>query len=228
MILAIDTSSRQCGVALWKRDLIACSEIEANLRHNEVLLTLIADLLKAQNLQPQDLAAVAVSSGPGSFTGLRVGMAAAKALCWAWKKPLLTVPTLEGLAASVPGQISRILPLISARARELYWSLFERKGAELQQLGDCSVSEISSLGQKVTGEVFLCGDGYGRHSLELEAQFSGRQIALPEGESLPPLAATIARLAAAKLHRAEFADLYSAEPGYYYAFPRSEIAKSAG
>ena len=78
MILTLDTSGSRCGVALWAGGLLANTETLDNLRHNEVLFDRLHDLMSRHNVGLPDLTAVAVSSGPGSFTGLRVGMAAAK------------------------------------------------------------------------------------------------------------------------------------------------------
>jgi len=109
MILGIDTTGMDCSVAIWHEELIGVRTIEGGLRHNERLLSEIDTLLSAESIACDKLDAIAVSSGPGSFTGLRVGMATAKGLCIAWDIPFIAVPTLDGLA----------------RANEAYWTLFE-------------------------------------------------------------------------------------------------------
>ncbi|HEX7343911.1 MAG TPA: tRNA (adenosine(37)-N6)-threonylcarbamoyltransferase complex dimerization subunit type 1 TsaB, partial [bacterium] len=91
MILALDTSGSRCGVALWSSDLIGHRESDSALRHNELLLHQIQALLAVYEVGRADLRAVAVSSGPGSFTGLRVGLAVAKGLCWSLRLPLICV-----------------------------------------------------------------------------------------------------------------------------------------
>lgn len=221
MILTIETSGLRCGVALWDGRLIDFTETVDNLRHNEVLFNRINTLLYRAHVAMKDLSAVAVSSGPGSFTGLRVGMAAAKGLCWTLKIPLIAVPTLEGLAASVPPHLKRVLPLMPARAREVYWCLYEYADGRWNRQGDYSVSDVAAVNEAVQGNVFLCGEGYNRHHAELEALFAGRRLILNEGDSLAPLVISTAQLAAQRFVQADFEDLMKAEPEYFYPFPRT-------
>jgi tRNA threonylcarbamoyladenosine biosynthesis protein TsaB len=167
-----------------------------------------------------DLTAVAISSGPGSFTGLRVGMAAAKGLCRALNLPLIAVPTLEALAASVPPRLQRALPLLPARAREVYWRLFEHDGNRWNPVGDYTVRDVGKVNEVVKGSVFLCGEGYGRHRAELDVLFADRRLELAEPESLEPLVVSAARLAAERYSLEQFDDLIQTEPEYFYPFPR--------
>jgi len=221
MILTMDTSGRCCGVALWDAGRIEFVETVDNLRHNEVLFERLRELLNRSAVLPSDLKAVAVSSGPGSFTGLRVGMAAAKGLCWSLNIPLIAISTLEGLAASVPRRVQRVLALMPARAREVYWNLFEHDSAHWNPRGSFSVSEVAEVSQAVQGSVFLCGEGYQRHRQELDAQFADRRLELAAKEVLEPLVASIARLAAERFARGHFDDLIKTEPLYFYPFPRT-------
>ncbi|MBU1881052.1 tRNA (adenosine(37)-N6)-threonylcarbamoyltransferase complex dimerization subunit type 1 TsaB, partial [bacterium] len=124
MILAIDTTGFKCGTALWDNGRITLLETEEKLRHNEVIFAQIQQLLQDQNSSLADVEAVAVSSGPGSFTGLRVGMAVAKSLCWSLEIPFIAVPTLEGLANCAPADIYSVISIMPARADEVYWSHF--------------------------------------------------------------------------------------------------------
>ncbi|RJP73645.1 MAG: tRNA (adenosine(37)-N6)-threonylcarbamoyltransferase complex dimerization subunit type 1 TsaB [Candidatus Zixiibacteriota bacterium] len=224
MILALDTSGPRCGVALWNEttagELTAFLESDADLRHNEMLLDQIRTLQSWNREAFASLTAVAVSSGPGSFTGLRVGMSVAKGLCWVWKLPLVTVPTLAGLAESAPPRVQRALPLMPARAREVYWRLFEYGLEGWTASADHTVSEVDRIPEAVQGPVFLCGEGYARHRAELDRRFSGRRIELEPGETQEPLVVATARLAAQRLLGGRIADLKNAEPEYYYPFPR--------
>jgi tRNA threonylcarbamoyladenosine biosynthesis protein TsaB len=222
MILTLDTSGSRCGVALWADGLLGYTETLDNLRHNEVLFDRLGDLMDRHHAALSDLTAVAVSSGPGSFTGLRVGMAAAKGLCWSLKLPLIAVPTLEGWAASVPPRLERVVPLMPARAREIYWCRFEHDGVSWNQIGDYSVSEVGTLQTLVDGVVYLCGEGYDRHKAELDESFADRRLTLTESEFLEPLVVSTARLAAERFAVGRFDDLMKTEPEYFYPFPRNK------
>jgi tRNA threonylcarbamoyladenosine biosynthesis protein TsaB len=219
MILAIDTSGQRCGLALWNGKLLDYTETRDNLRHNEVLLSRLRDLLQRNHFQLSNLKAVAVSSGPGSFTGLRVGMAVAKGLCWSQQLPLITVPTLEGLAAGVPARLKRVVPLMPARASEVYWVLYEYEERSWKQQSDYSVCEVAKLSEVIHGSVFLCGEGFERHYDALVSSFASRRLVIDETESLEPLVISTARLAERRYLDAQCDDLKASEPEYFYPFP---------
>lgn len=220
MILAIDTSGSHCGVALWEDGLVALNQSHSQLRHNEVLLDQIQSLLVEHKAPGSSLSAVAVSSGPGSFTGLRVGMAAAKGLCWTWTLPFIAIPTLEGLAEAVPAGIEKVLTLMPARARDVYWALFEHNTDGWRRKSEDQVSDIQNVGKVCEENVFLFGEGYIKHKDDLDRIFAGRRLALPEGKTPDALAVSTARLAARRWRRGDFDDLMQTEPKYCYSFPR--------
>lgn len=220
MILAIETSGSRCGVALWQDGLVGGAESEGGLKHNEILFGQIKSLMDQHKIKLDDLSVVAISSGPGSFTGLRVGMAAAKGLCWSLKLPLIAIPTLEGLGYSVPVMAGQILPVMPARGQEIYWSLFEYDRGGLKQLKDDALNDISDLGDICEGNVFLCGEGYAKHKIELDRVFSGRRIRISGKPRVDPLVVSVARLAAERFRNQEFDDLMKTEPRYCYPFPR--------
>lgn len=222
MILAIDTSGSTCGLALWQNGPIGVRLVQEGLRHNEVLFDQMNFLFAEHQIQGNSLSAVAVSSGPGSFTGLRVGMAAAKGLCWSWKLPLICVPTLEGLAEAAPSRFKRTLALMPARAKEVYCALFEYCSGKWMRRSEDQVHDVSRLGAVYRDEVFLCGEGYSKHQSELDSIFAGRRLELTENERMDALVVSTARLAARRLERKQFDDLMRTEPIYCYSFPRRE------
>jgi tRNA threonylcarbamoyladenosine biosynthesis protein TsaB len=181
---------------------------------------MILALLAVKNLGKQDLEAIAVSAGPGSFTGLRVGLATAKGLCMAWDIPLITVPTLESLAESVPSRISNVLALMPARAKEVYWARFNNgeKGRNME--GDVRVDDIEQLNELCSGSVFLVGEGYKKHQSELDRIFQDRRLTLDASESVVIPVVSVARLGAERFRIGQFDDLMNSEPYYCYVFPR--------
>ncbi len=220
MILALETSGRKCGVALWDDELRGWSETEGDLRHNEILFLQVDALLEENGVSPADLRAVAVSSGPGSFTGLRVGMAAAKGLSWSLHLPFLAIPTMEAMVRTAPADKKRVLTLMPARADEVYWALFEiENGRWIRRTADDTI-EIGDLPRVCSGNVFLCGEGFRQHRQRLLELFSGRLI--HPDESLPPTVIGVAQEAAGRFRRGHFDDLMKTEPNYCYAFPRRQ------
>lgn len=141
-ILNIETATKNCSVALAKDGkTILCKEIaEEGYSHAERLHVFIEAIIKDAGIALQDLSAIAVSQGPGSYTGLRIGVSAAKGLCYALDIPLIAVDTLQALAAQVTISIGLIIPMIDARRMEVYSAIFgptlEKKREVLAQIID--------------------------------------------------------------------------------------------
>lgn len=132
-ILNIETATKNCSVALAKDgEILFCEEIaEEGYSHAEKLHVFIQSVLEKASLSFKDLSAVAVSQGPGSYTGLRIGVSSAKGLCLALSIPLIAVDTLQVLAAQVKVNSGLIVPMIDARRMEVYTAVFD---AHLQKL----------------------------------------------------------------------------------------------
>ncbi len=131
LILNIDTSTSVCSVAL-SRDgqLLALKENNEGLNHSLLLGTYIDDILKENHLTASTLDAVSVSMGPGSYTGLRIGVSMAKGLCYGASRPLIAVNTLQALAKSVSeriGEDALYCPMLDARRMEVYTALFDKE-----------------------------------------------------------------------------------------------------
>ncbi|USG61203.1 tRNA (adenosine(37)-N6)-threonylcarbamoyltransferase complex dimerization subunit type 1 TsaB [Sneathiella marina] len=127
-ILALDTALNACSVAILDGDNVQAHVHEKRARgHAETLMPLIQDLMKSCGTQFSDLDLIAVTVGPGTFTGLRIGLAAARGIALAAAKPCRGITTLEALAASVPANVSQGRPIIAtadARRREIYAQVF--------------------------------------------------------------------------------------------------------
>ncbi len=163
-ILHIETSTKNCSVALSEKDvLLEVLEIGEEMNHTARLAPLIRSLLESKSLKPGDLGAVSVSSGPGSYTGLRVGCSTAKAMSYSLGIPLIGIPTLEALANegfSRHPEADFVMPMIDARRREVYTAVYDRK---LEQVIPPSslILEENDLRQVLPaqGRIILCGDG---------------------------------------------------------------------
>ena len=128
-ILNIETSTHICSVALAKNgNLIGLKESFEDKTHAELLTVFIEDILEENKVETKDLAAIAISEGPGSYTGLRIGFSVTKGLCYGLNIPLITIPTLKAMANGARKNIkaggSLLCPMIDARRREVYTSVF--------------------------------------------------------------------------------------------------------
>ena len=160
LVLGIETSTRAAGVALISDDkILAEISQESKLYHSENLLPQIEKVLRIANVEKVD--AVAVSIGPGSFTGLRIGLAAAKALSYAWQIKIIGVPTLNALAAHFPKSSAMILPLIDAQKNSAYVQPFKNL-QPIEEITVRSITEILDAAGQSNDEIILCGDVLGK------------------------------------------------------------------
>ncbi|MBP2284090.1 tRNA threonylcarbamoyladenosine biosynthesis protein TsaB [Flavobacterium sp. CG_23.5] len=125
-ILNIETATKNCSVAIAKDGItIHCKEIaEEGYSHAERLHVFIEEVIAEAGINLKDLSAIAVSQGPGSYTGLRIGVSAAKGLCYALDIPLIAIDTLKTLASQVIVKEGLIIPMIDARRMEVYSAIF--------------------------------------------------------------------------------------------------------
>ncbi len=163
-ILHIETSTAVCSVALSRdQNLVAFQDMEEGMNHTARLAPAISELLHTASIKPTDLGAIAVSSGPGSYTGLRVGSSTAKAMAYSLSIPIIAVPTLLSLASAVfekHPEAVYALPMIDARRKEVYTALYDRTLTPVWPVSS-AILEESFFAEKVPGEVIIysCGDG---------------------------------------------------------------------
>lgn len=173
-ILALDTATEICGLALWTNGQVqAQRSITQGLTHTKVLMQALQELFQETGTQVAEVDGWVVTQGPGSFTGLRIGISAIKGLALATGKPLVGVSTLSALAhqALAHTQASWICPMIDARRHQVYWSLFQRQGGDLvpvlpERAG--SVEEaITHIGDR--GPCLFIGNGARLYSEMIQA-----------------------------------------------------------
>ena len=159
LILNIESATKNCSVALSKAGkTLAIRELsEQNFSHAEKLHVFIEELFLETNLKLQDLNAVAVSQGPGSYTGLRIGISAAKGLCYALSIPLIAIDTLEILARKINISNGTILPMIDARRLEVYSAFYDSNYAKIRETKAEIIDENSF--QETSEMLHLIGDG---------------------------------------------------------------------
>ena len=162
-ILAFETSAKAASVALMERGkLLGEAYQNTGLTHSQTLMVMAEDLLKACNLTPKDVEAVAVAAGPGSFTGVRIGVAAAKGFAWGGELPCYGVSTLEAMARNLGAWEGYVVPAMDARRSQVYTAIFHAEKGVLTRLeADMAISleELKEKIKNISEPVFLVGDG---------------------------------------------------------------------
>lgn len=212
-ILALDTATPVGSVALCAAEGVVVSRyFDVGLQHSRRLFGEVEAALEAADMEVGEIRAVAVAIGPGSFTGLRIGLSAAKGLCLAADKDLVTVSTLEALAARLPFARLPVCPVLDARRREVYAALYDTAtGVPVELAPPRAVAPAQLAQQRASAATIYTGDGAWAYR-ELLAGAAAAQFApLPCAR---PDAGTIGWLALAKLEKGQTADLASAEPEY--------------
>lgn len=159
LILNIETATKNCSVSLSNEGkTIVCKEIAAqNFSHAEKLHLFIAEVLAENNLVFSDLSAVAVSQGPGSYTGLRIGVSSAKGFCYALNIPLIAVDTLQLLAKQIQIEKGIILPMIDARRMEVFTAFYDKNFNQIRNVQAEIIDENSYA--EIDETLHLVGDG---------------------------------------------------------------------
>jgi len=160
-ILAVETATLMGGVAITSQEGVH-AEYRLNIRstHSEQLMPGVDMVLKASNISLQEIDAFAVSIGPGSFTGLRIGISTVKGFAIVTGRPILPVSTLEALAYGLPFSSHLICPILDARKGEVYTALFQFKGTKnIQRLWDDQVMTPSALLSQITQPTLFLGNG---------------------------------------------------------------------
>lgn len=223
-ILAIDSSGLVASVAIiTENELIGEYTINYKKTHSQTLLPMLDAVVKMVDLDLKDIDAIAVAMGPGSFTGLRIGSSTAKGLGLALNKPIIEVPTVDGLAYNIGATDYLICPLMDAKRNQVYTGLYEYVNGEFQvKRQECAIAleeileEINSLGRKV---IFL-GDGVPVYENKIEEQVKVPYIISPAHLSRQRAGAVGAlackyyaqgKVVAARDHKPEYLRLSQAE-----------------
>ncbi len=164
-IMAFDSTAKRASVAVTEDDrLLGEFSVDNGLTHSELLLPMAEDILRALKLSFSDIELYATSVGPGSFTGVRIGVSLIKGLAFGKDVPCSDVSTLEALAENLRGISGIILPCMDARRNETYAAIFKSEGGELTRLSEDSAMSVKALAEllkEYEGEsIYLVGDGY--------------------------------------------------------------------
>lgn len=202
LVLGIDTATLVCGVALvTPQRLLAEYTLQVRKTHSERLLPMVAAMLRDAGLTPEDLGGVAVAAGPGSFTGVRIGVATARALGQALGLPLVAVSTLEALAAQSPHFSGLVSPILDARRQQVYNAVFRVPAEGPVRLGEERAMPLPELlaELKEYGEpVLFTGDAVPVYRELITEAFGPQACFLPLEAGLSR-AASVARLGLTRL-----------------------------
>lgn len=161
IILNIETSTKNCSVSIADNGkIIAIKELNnGNYSHAEVLHPFIETILKEAKISKAKIDAIAVSKGPGSYTGLRIGVSAAKGLSFTLNKPLISIDTLTSLSYAISVTEGVIIPMLDARRMEVYAAVFDKDNNKIRDIKAEIIDEKSYLDFLDKGSVYFLGDG---------------------------------------------------------------------
>jgi len=216
LTLAFETSAKAASVALTENGkLLGESYQNTGLTHSQTLMVMAEDLLKQCSKTMADVTAVAVAEGPGSFTGVRIGVAAAKGLAWGGELPCYGVSTLEAMAVSLGIYEGHICACMDARRNQVYNALFLAEDGRLERVTDdraIALAELKTELEHIDGPIFLVGDG----SVLTHKQLSGEipNLILPPEHRMHQRAVGVALLAEKKQTAGEIGDGNALSPNY--------------
>lgn len=215
-ILSIDTSSSNCTVAVVREyETLGEISINFNLQHSVLLMPLVEELLEKLHMAPVDLSAITVSKGPGSFTGLRIGLAAAKGMALALEIPIYAADALAVLAYGAFGYQGLIIPMVDALRNGYYTGFYTFSEGKLVTIMEPTILTLDEVMDKVadeTKEIMIMGDIISKIPGE-ELQSRKNIILAPQNLNIPK-ASTLPYLLRDKIESEEKEDIYSLVPLY--------------
>ena len=220
IILNIETSSTNCSVSLSNNNkLIDCLEKDSlNYSHSQKLHSFISELMEKNNISFKDLDAVAVGIGPGSYTGLRIGLSAAKGICYALDIPLISVSSLENMVSNIQFE-GIIISTIDARRDEVYSCLFDKDKKVLREEIPEVISSKSYINYSKTDKVLIVGNGQKKckEIIDFNNNFNWN-INIQK-----PSASNMGDIAYKKFELNDFEDIAYCEPKYLKEFKTNNV-----
>ncbi len=229
IILSIETSTKACSAAIHQDGkLLSVSELYNEKSSSGMLTTLIEHVVKTASLKLQDIDAVAVAKGPGSYTGLRIGVSTAKGLCFTLEKPLIAINTLEAMAFSIydlnfqnpvtnhQSPITNLLcPMLDARRMEVYCAVFKADTLEVIELTQAKIIDETSFADLLENhQIIFFGDG----AEKCRTTLGGNPNAIFLNHTIFPSAKSIGALATHAFEQQQFENVADFEPFYLKEF----------
>ncbi len=216
-ILALDTSSTVAGASVVEDDKVLGEYmINSGRQHSIKLMPMVKSLLSNLNMGPQDMDVFAVSTGPGSFTGLRIGITVVKAMAYAADKPVAGIPTLDALAYNMFSFSGIICPVMDARNNQVYTSFYKWNKDKLMNIGEYSGEHIEELVKRLSfykEDVIFTGDALNVYKSFFMNRLGKKAYFAPANLSLQR-ASSIAQLARIKIENGELESSFELLPFY--------------
>ena len=220
IILNIETSSTNCSVSLSNNNkLIDCLEKDSpNYSHSQKLHSFISELMEKNNISFKDLDAVAVGIGPGSYTGLRIGLSAAKGICYALDIPLISVSSLENMVSNIQFE-GVIISTIDARRDEVYSCIFDKDKKVLREELPEIIKSKSYINYSKTDKVLIVGNGQKKckEIIDFNNNFNWNK------NIQKPSASNMGDIAYKKFELNDFEDIAYCEPKYLKEFKTNNV-----
>lgn len=218
LILNIETATTVCSVSVSKdTEIVSWMELDAGFTHAENLHLFIEECLTKAGVTVSDLSAIAVSRGPGSYTGLRIGVSTAKGLAYALKKPLISVDTLQIMAVQAAGQAANnkavYCPMIDARRMEVYSAVYEAAGEMKEKIEAVIVQDSTLSKYEHFPEIYFFGDGMNK-CRELLSKLKGARFL----DGIKPSARFMPFLSNGRFVNSHFENVANFEPFYLKDF----------
>ena len=220
IILNIETSSTNCSVSLSNNNkLIDCLEKDSpNYSHSQKLHSFISELIEKNNISFKDLDAVAVGIGPGSYTGLRIGLSAAKGICYALDIPLISVSSLENMVSNIQFE-GVIISTIDARRDEVYSCIFDKDKKVLREEIPEIINSKSYINYSKTDKVLIVGNGQKKCKEIIDSNNNFNwNINIQK-----PSASNMGNIAYKKFELNDFEDIAYCEPKYLKEFKTNNV-----
>lgn len=213
-LLAIDTSTMLGGIAIVDNELlIAESRLNVKATHSERLLSEIEHILKKSDLTINEIDVFALAIGPGSFTGLRIGLSTIKGFVFSTNKKFVAVPTLEAFAWNLPYCSYQVCPILDARKKEVYAAVFRWDRANFIRILDEQALKIEHLLEKIDSTTIFLGEGALIYRSNIVGVLSDKAIFAPP-HLMVPSPANVAYLGMKKALQGHFEDIIKAVPMY--------------
>ena len=216
LILAFETSAKAASVALLEGEKLQAESYQnTGMTHSQTLMVMAEDLLKQCGKTAKDVDAVAVAEGPGSFTGVRIGVAAAKGFAWGRQIPCYGVSTLEAMAEHLSIWEGYVCPCMDARRSQVYNALFYVNQGKIERIREDRAIALSDLAEELktlAGPIFLVGDGSNLTYNTLSEEIPN--LVLPPEHRMHQRATGVAILAAKKIAAGESGDGNVLTPNY--------------
>lgn len=218
-ILCIETATTNCSVALSVNGSVIAFQEDTSKEysHAERLHIFIEEVLAKANCTKEDLDAIAVSKGPGSYTGLRIGVSAAKGLCYALDIPFIAIPTLQLLMLPLKGKDGCVVSMLDARRMEVYAAVYTSEGNELRETKAEILTETSFASYLDQGKVYFVGSGMDKFE-----EICTHKNAVFVKDAFPS-SKNMASLAEAKYKKSDIEDVAYFEPYYLKDFMGTKL-----